>query len=158
MSFKIGLSRKVTVCRDAFRYTYGMTKDYLNTISKEVKNRVLSIEPQFNDKSNPALSKDANVQAAYREIEAKLKIKLNPDQAAARVIGNSVEVLECWAWMKYFFELVGDFQPNSNNEIHLEPCFVSDIWKVYYRDQMNSNKIYCLNYQQFAKVWVSCFP
>lgn len=120
-----GLVEKRIVCRQSFRYVHNISRDHLNTLSSEIKTKKLNLERPFNDRSNPKIWKDERFQAYCRETSEKFGIELTPDQMAAQVINNSTEALECWAWMKYYFELVGDFQPNSHGEIHLEPCFVS---------------------------------
>jgi hypothetical protein len=158
MKFKLGLVEKRIVCRQSFRYVHNISRDHLNTLSSEIKTKKLNLERPFNDRSNPKIWKDERFQAYCRETSEKFGIELTPDQRAAQVINNSTEALECWAWMKYYFELVGDFQPNSNGEIHLEPCFVSTIWLVYQRDQLACNKLSFLDYKKFAELWVKCFP
>jgi hypothetical protein len=33
-----------------------------------------------------------------------------------------------FGWMKNYFSLVGDCQPNKDNEINLEPCTIKSIY------------------------------
>lgn len=113
--------------------------------------------PAFSDRSNPALNSDPQFKAFCAMMNERLGIKLTVDQKAALMIGNSVEAGNCWAWMKYYFELVGDFEPNTNGEIHLEPGTVADIWEVYKSDQLASGEQSFLDYQQFANIWETCF-
>ena len=56
------------------------------------------------------------------------------DQIASLVISNTSTALTCFAWMDYFFRLVGDFIPNMD-EIHLEPCQISEIYAEYVEDR-----------------------
>ena len=59
---------------------------------------------------------------------------LTRDQIASLVIPNTPTALTCFAWMDYFFRLVGDFIPNMD-EIHLEPCQISEIYAEYVEDR-----------------------
>lgn len=158
MNFVLGLKKKYPVCRQAFYLSYGISRHYLNTICQDVKEGKESTAKKFDDRSNPLHSMQPALQKSMAEIQEALEVDLNPDQAAATKMPNSPQALECWAWMKYYFELVGDFEPNSNNEIHLEPCTVADIYKTYQRDQLRSNNSDFLQYPRFAQIWVDCFP
>lgn len=155
MQFQLGIKKKVVVCRQAFRLAYGLSRDYLNTVSQEVRAQKVNDDRPFNDLSNPCRSKE--VLQYCNEMDEQEGFNPTPDQVAAGVISNSPEAWECWGWMKYHFNLVGDYQPNSNGEIHLEPCTVVDIWKIYQRDQIDSNKLCSFNYKQFGELWLKCF-
>jgi hypothetical protein len=49
---------------------------------------------------------------------------------AALQIPNIIQSLSCYAWMKSYLKLIGDFQPNKD-EIHLEPISVIEIYNEY---------------------------
>ena len=51
------------------------------------------------------------------------------------------------AWMKYYFELVGDQIPNSNGEIHLEPQDKYAIYTEYVGDHPEN----ALSYPTFIR-------
>jgi len=54
------------------------------------------------------------------------------------------------------FNLVGDFIPNSNGEIHLEPIDIKEIWNEYQDDlkQVNEDTV---SYIEFGCMWKYCF-
>ena len=54
---------------------------------------------------------------------------LNHEQIASLQIPNTVQSLSCYAWMSSYFKLRGDAAPNSNNEIHLEPITINEIYE-----------------------------
>jgi hypothetical protein len=56
---------------------------------------------------------------------------LSREQVAAILIPNSPVSLSCYAWMDDYFKLVGDAIPNKENEIHLEPVEIKEIYQEY---------------------------
>lgn len=155
MSFKLGVREKVDVCRQSFRFAYGISRDFLNTLAKDVKTLRINDQRPFNDRSNP--SRDEALESYCRDMDIELGFRQTPDQRAASRIPNSPEALECWAWMKKYFDLVGDFQPNSDGEIHLDACTIKDVWKAYVHDQTAANKSSYFQHRQFCDLWVTCF-
>ena len=71
-------------------------------------------------------------------------------------IPNSTSSLNSYSWMYNHFNLVGDFIPNSNGEIHLEPIDIKEVWKEYVEDmtQVNENSV---SYIEFVCMWTNCF-
>ena len=156
MSYKIGIIKRVEVCRQAFRYTYKIRRDYFRRIALEIKEKGKGISRKHTDKSNPKLSQELiNV---HTDLNKKLNLNPTHDQNAAMVIANSPTVLQCWAWMDYYFKLVGDCEPNSNGEIHLEPCQILEIWQSYQRECILRKESEYFNAERFAKLWATCFP
>lgn len=153
MNFHLGIKERKLVCRQAFRMAYGIKRDYLNTLCKDVRMGRFGAQSSLHDKSNPGLTLDPSFIA---EMNAKLAVELTPDQKAAQVIGNSLKAQSCWAWMKYYFDVVGDYEPNTNGEIHLEPGTVMDIWNVYVREQNESGDP-VVDYNHFCNIWITCF-
>jgi len=54
------------------------------------------------------------------------KTELNFEELAMLKIPNTSSAMLCYAWMKYFFNLVGDNTPNSD-QIHLEPQTIYEV-------------------------------
>jgi hypothetical protein len=77
-------------------------------------------------------------------------------QLAALNIPNSTKSLECYAWMEYYFDLMGCQAPNCN-EIHLEPITVTKIWDEYLTDFMLRTDD-AVTLSQFCDIWKGCFP
>lgn len=59
-------------------------------------------------------------------------------------------------WMKSYFDLCGDYQPNSD-EIHLDPGHLIDIYNEYKTD-LNGDHEVPLDYKAWRQAWVSVFP
>ncbi len=78
-------------------------------------------------------------------------------QIAAMIIPNSTASLTCYGWLHEFFKLVGDFQPNKNDEIHLEPVELQEIHQEYSLD-MKHNNCEALKFDAFINIWHGCFP
>jgi hypothetical protein len=72
-------------------------------------------------------------------------------------IPNTVESLACFAWCRYYFDLVGDKEPNTDGEIHLEPCTVQEIFLEYVTEQQ-LHGLKFLGATQFSEMWMKCFP
>jgi len=54
------------------------------------------------------------------------KTELNYEELAMLRIPNTSGAMLCYSWMKYFFNLVGDNTPNSD-QIHLEPQTIYEV-------------------------------
>jgi hypothetical protein len=173
-----GSGLSFTVCSDAFRSAYGISKYYHKLICKDIKNGVLNNSPSFFDHSAiPKAIVDKIVRWADR-----LKIDLSHQQRGDLEIANnpttlsvsfvlimfdpSIFTLFCFsyllqaaAWMKFFFDCVGDKIPDSNNEIHLEVMEKTEIWKEY--DYFRSTVMMDpkgLSYNSFIELWDLAFP
>lgn len=83
-------------------------------------------------------------------------IQLTLDEEACVFLPNSDLSLQCYAWMKAHFSLIGDEEPNSH-EIHLEPCYIKDIYEEYKLDQEVNGSEH-LKSTQFGLMWQKCFP
>jgi hypothetical protein len=81
-------------------------------------------------------------------------------------IPNTEVALATYGWMQNYFKLVGDFQPNRDNEIHLEPCTVKSIYDEYvfdmdqelYEEKTTSNRGFKLQFSSFCEFWKLIFP
>jgi len=71
---------------------------------------------------------------------------------------NTAVSIACYAWMRYYFNLIGDSEPNRDGEIHLEPCTVKEIYIEYITDQKAYGNREFLKVSQFIKMWKNCFP
>ena len=79
---------------------------------------MVSHQKDLNDYS-PAYSYNPSFKRALEKLANKRGDLLNHDQIVALQIPNTLQSLSCYAWMSYYFDLMGDAQPNRN-EIHLE--------------------------------------
>jgi hypothetical protein len=70
---------------------------------------------------------------------------------------NSPDAIALYSWMSWYFKLIGDFEPNTDGEIHLEPCNAKDIYFEYVAD-MQANGMEYLGVTQFSHMWMHCFP
>ena len=142
------------VCRLRFMYSYGLRGSYLYQLCKQVKYGVVNSSTALNDKSAGA-SRDC-----LRQLQLLLAdengIKLSNTQLAAMQIPNFVESLNCYGWLEFYFDMVGDAIPNST-EIHLEPTWVADIYEEYVIN-MNMASFKTLGPAQFGEIWRNCFP
>ena len=108
------------------------------------------------DRSN-CFAYDAEFQREFSRL-AKIRGRiLNHTQIAAIQIANTSAALATYSWMDYFFKLVGDFIPNSNDEIHLEPITIQEIYDEYVID-MEHQGDQSLGYEALLRMWSSCFP
>ena len=56
---------------------------------------------------------------------------LNRKQLACMNIPNTPMHIDAMKWMEQYFEISGDYQPNSNEEIHLDPIKKREIHGEY---------------------------
>ena len=86
---------------------------------------------------------------------SKQGIQLSLENLAALRIKNTPRHTEAYAWMFYFFNMIGDFMPNGGEgEIHLEPVEITSIHSEYCNECENGP----LGYKDFLTLWKSCFP
>jgi len=69
-----------------------------------------------------ALLKQAKLRGSY----------FSKQQLAAMIIPNTTASLSCYAWQHDHFDNVGDFMPNTDGEVHLEPTEMQSVWEEYY--------------------------
>lgn len=152
LAYKLGTVQPVRVCRRAFEAVYLVCHDTLNSICYEIK-RGIEDNGQFHDKSNGHGSTKKKRERFLTDMENRHGIVLLPNQEASLFITNTPETLRAWAWLDYYFKLVGDCAPNST-EIHLDPCQFQDVYKLYKREVKENP----LSYERILQLWHECFP
>jgi len=158
--WKIGIGKysKLNVCREAFMVAYDIKSTYLIEICHNIKVNNINADSTFNDKEN-CIGQDKTNQVYNQLIKySKLKgIKLTVQQLAAMKIPNTNVALDAYGWMDAYFQLVGDMMPNSYGDIHLEPITIKEVHREYLLDcKLNGFDFY--SYNDFAKLWTTCFP
>jgi hypothetical protein len=83
-------------------------------------------------------------------------IKLNVDQASALRISDSVLSLQASAWMRIYFDSVGDTVPNANRELemHLERQEKLSIYEIYKSDSISVSSIFTCVYHIFHNIFL----
>lgn len=161
LNFVIGVSpgpQLTDVCRDAFRLAYGIGSSYLDELCLSIKQHVRTAEQALND-SSPSLGTPfvKNLIA----LAESFNIDLTVDQLAALTVPNTVTALECFAWMRSFFDAVGDKQPTGGRfrggEIHLEPTSILRVHGEYVINVQDAGEN-TLSYAAFLSMWTTCFP
>ena len=154
MNYRIGMVNKMECCRKAFRSVYQIGHDYLTNLCHDVKKQRFGIRPPIlSDRSNPGTLNERELD----DLCDQLDFDLTPDQISAMQIQNSEIVLDCSAWMNYYFHLVGDYEPNTAGEIHLEPCLIGEVHKMYEQDRKANPSQTILGVAQFARLWKNCY-
>ena len=70
---------------------------------------------------------------------------------------------EARAWLERYFLLSGDFQPDSNEEIHLDPIDKKEVHAEYVKDVLSRTELSVdtcgnyLGYTSFIELWNNCF-
>jgi hypothetical protein len=108
---------------------------------------------------NPNVAINAAVLPTDRIIRfaAEFGVQLNPQQIGSIRLPQTEKSMMCSSWMSYYFSLVGDQVPNSDNEIHLEPIPKKDVYKEYVFD-MEIRKEESMTEKSFVKLWKQVFP
>lgn len=150
-----GLLSARGVCRALFISAYDVSSTFLTTLCQEIKSGIKNNDRVLNDISAPPDTADA-LNLVVRIAHGQ-GIVLSQSQLCALRIPNSTASLNCYGWMKFYFDLVGDCIPNSDGEIHLEPCTIGSIYDEY-KLTMDQASITPLGKSQFAMIWANCFP
>jgi hypothetical protein len=77
--------------------------------------------------------------------------------------------LYAYGWMDFYFKCMGDYEPNTNGEIHLDYILVYEIYKEYAaemieigRDMVSASEEesakFVLDLNSFGTLWRECFP
>ncbi len=141
------------VCRQAFCNVYEVGTTYVKELCRTVK---AGIRVERTDLEDTTPKPSSSFVKELTKMAERLGVTLTTDQLASLVVPNTVPALTCFAWMKNFFDSVGDKQPNAN-EIHLEPTDVKtvhDEYKICVEDAGET----ALGYDSFLRMWDCCFP
>lgn len=89
---------------------------------------------------------------------SEIGIELTTEELQALKIPDSQQAMDCYGWMSWVFDLVGDKAPNKN-EIQLDYVRVTDVYQEYLEDfnKSESPSDKPVTYQQFAKLWREIF-
>lgn len=80
--------------------------------------------------------------------------KLKREQESLLIVKRSMSVFTAISWFKRYFDLVGDYMPNTDNEIHLEACDYRDLYEEYMFDVTHVYKTDAyLSFQKWRDVW-----
>ena len=135
---------------------------------RQIKDGVFNGSRSFNDRTR--VSEEAILEAMSIHLVDSVTGQpsqggLTVAQKASMRLNNSTEQLKAYAWMHSYFHLVGDHQPNSNEEIHLDPVDKYDIYTEYYKEMLPKGEINrstpspnILGYSSFLMLWDKCFP
>ena len=95
------------------------------------------------------------VESSMVEYLAMKGIVVTIQQLAALRIPNTPVHMEAYAWMNFFFNMIGDFMPNGGEgETHLKPVEITSIHKEYACECESKP----LGYKDFLLLWKDCFP
>jgi len=145
------------VCKERFMVAYDMKRTYIEDISRDLHKGHTNTAKPLNDKTSLAALDVADGIGQLTRLALSHGIVLTRDQLAAIQIPNSFESVNCYGWMRFYFDMVGDQIPNSAGEIHLEPIWIKDIYAEYLECMQESNFQH-LEPTQFAQLWKLCFP
>jgi len=89
-------------------------------------------------------------------VDKRMNVCLDGKSVALAKLPNTTRSLDCYSWLKFYFESAGDQMPNSN-EIHLEPTPLRDIYEEYRNSRISAG---CdpLSFTPFYDIWRTCFP
>jgi hypothetical protein len=119
---------KAKVCRRSFCNAYCCGLTYVKVLISKLKAGDRSLDIVLCH-SRPAVG-PAFVKQLI-SLAATFNIELTPLQLSGLMVPNTVASLSCIAWMKAFFDAVGD-QPPNHHEIHLEPTGIKVVHAEYH--------------------------
>jgi len=146
------------ICKTLFVRCYNTTRNCVEDICAEIK-KGESSEPftAFGDRSNTGSRARKSTLSRIIEYCDKKNIILTKEQMAMVNIPNTDLSLKCYCWLRSYFNMIGDCEPNTDGEIHLEPCSIKDIYFEYVTDQRMQSSDF-LRATQFSDMWKTCFP
>jgi len=119
----------------------------LETLARDYKNGTTDGSKAFGDRSHSSQSREDAIKALKNSnlevTEERLKVILLP---------NTSEAIECYHWMKDYFNIAGDHMPNSK-EIHLENTPLIRLFETYKREN-----VFLLSFSSWREIWKNLFP
>jgi hypothetical protein len=147
------------VCRRGFAKAYSVSHWYVEDIINRIKKGDINCLSDL----NPVYA----IHGQNKEVidfAEKYGIGLSHEQLGSLNLSSDTNILICSAWMKYYFQLVGDQAPNTDCEIHLEPIPKEAVYAEYVHDLEAINKEKGLSsdhepvcLQTFLSIWKSCY-
>lgn len=168
-SWNVGLGSKgyvvEGVCRYMFCRCYEIGHTLLEVLCNEIKTGITTSMLPLGDRTNFNIRRHPEYGQIINEIVNRAQaegVRLSREQIAMMQIPNTVDSLTMYGWMEFYFNLVGDEQPNEN-EIHLDPVPITTIYKEYQCDMIETEfvggvGVSALTKESFLKMWESCFP
>ena len=150
----IGIHR-AKVCRKRFMLTYDIKHWYLENLCSQIKKGVVNSQKPLND-ATPVVAHNDFIHK-FELVALKHGVTVSRNQLCAIQLPNTVDSIHTFGWLNFYFNMVGDLIPNSDNQIHLEPTLVQDIYAEY-SHFMTAQDLNSLGRTQFAKLWQTCFP
>ena len=142
------LGSRVVVCKKAFQYLYDIGKTYMDTLIKHIKNcdrspDIYKLQLNFSRCGVIACAKMMNLQ-------------LTAEEVMVGAISTNRTSLATAVWMKNHFNLLGDQQPNTNGQIHLDTITKRTVYKEYEKEwgwKLES----IVSYATFTRIWRESF-
>lgn len=144
---------EASVCTRAFSYIYGLSNWGRKKLINSIK------QSHTLERLNKRQRVQVKTMTRVKGLLDRNGIKISNERMANFTVALSERHGKARAWMKHFFDLVGDFIPNRNGEIHLDACFTAtDIHREYVENMKVIGEELYLSYDSFNEVWDACFP
>jgi hypothetical protein len=144
---------EASVCTRAFSYIYGLSNWGRKKLINSIK------QSHTLERLNKRQRVQAKTMTRVKGLLDRNEIKISNEKIANFTVAFTERNGKARAWMKHFFDLVGDFIPNRNGEIHLDACFTAkDIHREYVENMKVTREEFFLSYNAFNNVWDQCFP
>jgi hypothetical protein len=157
-NFTIGSGDKQhVVCKSGFIKAYTLSRWYVDDVISRYKAGHKTGISDLNEKTSipPHIVSDKTLTSFAEEFG----ITLTPEHLGNLRMADGIQSKLTVSWMSYYFSLVGDHVPNSNNEIHLEPIPRSDVYKEYCFDMAQvGDGSGALSLDAFRDIWKNVFP
>jgi hypothetical protein len=153
------------ICSKAFQLIFNLSKSSFSNFIKQIKGGNLNGDRRFNDMTKVPQEELILAQNMIL-LDASTGLPsdkgLTKEQKASMLLKNSPIQLKAYAFLENYFNLIGDYQPNSSEEIHLDPVEKKKIYEEYYKavtdPEQGGNCFDVLAYNSFLDLWAKCFP
>ena len=132
LKFFIGApGHQIEVCKKVWAKSHNRGKTWVNELIDECKRGVVSTQRPLDVRTIVSPS----VLAELTRVSRDHGFKLSKEDKANAKIRDDPDTLAAAAWMKHYFSLCGDCQPNRDLEIHIEPVNKIEIYAQTCRKQ-----------------------
>jgi hypothetical protein len=140
--YKIGtLSDTVTCCKRAFCQFFSCNSKYVQ------RKKPLDSTKSFSDNR-------LNIE---KSVNKELRKSMSRPMYGLMHLDDTDKAELTYCWMRNYFSLVGDPQPNKRGEIHIEEGLIKrDTYETYHK-QFETMGLPAANEDLFLKIWKSCF-
>ena len=140
------------VCVRTFRAAWNISGSLIKTLRWQVKKGIVKASRAITDRYS-AVEGDIDKLLVATGLDGVID---RPERLLVAKVPNTPQAEHLYAWMKNYFELLGDEQP-ALAEVHLDPIQKLDIYAEYVNETVNIDGLQPLSISRMEQMWLDSF-